>query len=39
MEMRLSHENLHVYQTAIQFLAFSVDLLRRFPKGYSELSD
>ena len=37
--MRLSHENLRVYQTAIQFLAFSVDLLRRFPKGYADLSD
>ena len=36
---RLSHENLHVYQSAIRFVAYCVDLLSRFPKGYADLVD
>jgi four helix bundle protein len=36
---RLHHENLEVYNRAKEFLAFSIELVRRFPKGYADLSD
>jgi four helix bundle protein len=37
--MTLSHERLDAYQVAIQFLAFSTELVRTFPKGHSALAD
>lgn len=39
MQMTLSHEKLDAYQVAIQFLAYSTELLETFPRGYSALAD
>ena len=36
---RLDHENLDVYQCAIQFLRLALELLHRMPKGETELRD
>ena len=33
MQRRLSHENLIVYQSAIQFLALAIRIIGQFPKG------
>jgi four helix bundle protein len=35
----LSHEKLDVYQVAVQFLAWSAQILKSFPRGHSSLSD
>ena len=37
--MKLSHEKLDAYQVAIEFFAFSAELLETFPKGHSALAD
>jgi four helix bundle protein len=36
---RLSHENLRVYQIAIQFLGLAADIVDRLPKGHATLAD
>ncbi len=36
---RLSHENLRVYQTSVQFLAYASQILNSLPRGNSDLSD
>ena len=35
----LSFQRLDVYQCAIEFLAISIDLSTRLPKGYAALAD
>ncbi len=39
LSKKLIHENLRVYQVSIRFLALSEDVVTRFPKGHSNLSD
>lgn len=35
----LSHENLRVYQVAIEFLALAAAVIEAFPKGHASLAD
>jgi four helix bundle protein len=37
--MKLNHENLDVYQAAIEFLAFAFQTIKTIPSGYGFLSD
>ena len=39
MQRRLSHENLQVYQLAIEFLACAIGMIGLFPKGNSLVAD
>ena len=39
MRRRLSHENLQVYQLAIQFFASAIRLIDAFPKGNAPIAD
>ena len=36
---RLHHENLDVYQVAIQFTALAASVLERFPRGHAAIAD
>ena len=37
--MKFNHENLDVYRVALEFLAFTYEILQNIPSGYSFLSD
>jgi hypothetical protein len=39
LRMILSHEKLDAYQVAIQFLAWSTEILQSLPRGPSSLAD
>jgi four helix bundle protein len=36
---RLHHEDLDVYQAAIEFLALAASVVDQYPKGYSSMTD
>lgn len=37
--MKFNHENLDVYKVALEFLAFTYEILQKMPSGYGFLSD